>query len=80
MTSPINSSSKDSGQFSNEYACSHNNREGVSVMDVVEHVAKAEFATAARETADAACGYEKFSGFNQEPPKNDSPSKDSNKK
>lgn len=59
---------------------SHNNREGVSVMDVVEHVAKAEFANAAREIADTACGYEKFSGFNQEPPKNDSLNKDSDKK
>lgn len=80
MTTPINSGTGSSPQFSNDYACSHNGREGVSVMDVAEHALRAEFSTAAREAADAYSGYEKFSGFNQEPPKNDSSDKDSGNK
>lgn len=49
-------------------------------MDIVEHALKAEFATGAREAADACSGYEKFSGLNQEPQKNDSSNKDSGNK
>lgn len=72
-TSPINSNSASSGQFSNDFACAHNNREGVSIMDVVEHSLKGEIGSAARDIADVRSGYESFAGVNQEPARNDSP-------
>jgi hypothetical protein len=64
MTSPINSGS---GQFNSDYACAHNNRKGVSSMDVVEHCLRAKIAEAIRDIADVKSGYESFAGCNQEP-------------
>ena len=47
--------------------CAHNDRDGVSAADILEHLGNGEYGSAARDGADLASGYQKYSGLNQPP-------------
>ncbi|PWU16250.1 MAG: hypothetical protein C5B45_00810 [Chlamydiae bacterium] len=61
--SPSNNSSSNS----NDYACAHNDRPGVSIADIAEHAGNLNFGSAGRDVMDLVSGHESFGGFNQAP-------------
>ncbi|WP_215216935.1 hypothetical protein [Candidatus Rhabdochlamydia sp. W815] len=61
--SPNNNSSSNS----NDYACTHNDRPGVSIADIAEHAGNLNFGSAGRDVMDLVSGHESFGGFNQAP-------------
>ena len=72
--------SSDAGGDSSDHihnVCVHNDRDGVSVADITEHVGNFEFGSAIRDTADVIDGHQEWSGWNQPLPDNDSSSADS---
>jgi hypothetical protein len=75
-----NGESRDSGggrdndnDHGRDVACPHNGRDGISTMDVIEHLGNCDFGSAARDIADRHCEYEPAAGFNQPPSSSDSP-------
>lgn len=48
-----------------EVCCSHNDRDGVSVADVIEHIGNLDFGSAGRDVIDVISGYEELAGLNQ---------------
>lgn len=50
---------------SSDYACSHNNRPGVSAMDLIEHLGDRQRGSLLRDVVDVIKGKEEFSGIDQ---------------
>ena len=54
-----------------ELCCSHNERDGVSIADVLEHLGNLDVGSAGRDVLDLISGYEEPAGLNQTPRKSE---------